>query len=569
MKSRRFIVLIVTVVLLTSMMMLPAFATTYEVVSGDMLYRIAQKYGVTVQQIVDANDIKNPDLIYPGDKLLIPDGTTPTPTPKGAVEITILHTNDVHSRVSFSANDGMGYEKLSTIVKEMRAKNPNTLVMDAGDAFHGQTISTLNKGESIVQIMNTVGYDLMTVGNHDFNYGQDRLLELAKMADFDIISSNIFKANYSTFLPSYVIKEFDGVKVGIFGLATPDTTFTTHPNNVIGLNFFDPVIVARLMVATLKDKTDIIVCLAHLGLDSSGDYSSEKVAMYVNGIDVIVDGHSHTSLPEGRLVNNTLIVQAGDYIKNVGVVELKLTNGVLTKTAKHITKAEAEAMESDQVIVDLVTKVKADNMVITSEVIGTTTVRLDGDRGLVRTGETNLGNLITDAMLYETGAQIAFTNGGGIRASIEVGEITVGDVITVLPFGNYVVTKELTGAQIWAALELGMDTYPAEKGSFPHIAGMKVVFDPAKAAGERVVSVTVGGESIVLDKLYTVATNDFIAAGGDGYTMFKAATLIGEYLGLDEVLIDYIHVFGAEDSVVEGRIMKVNEVSYLYLRMAA
>lgn len=566
MKSRRFIVLIVTVVLLTSMMVLPAFATTYEVQSGDMLYRIAQKYGVTVQQIVDANDIKNPDLIYPGDKLLIPDGTAIS---KDTVEITILHTNDVHSRVSFSANDGMGYEKLSTIVKEMRAKNPNTLVMDAGDAFHGQTISTLNKGESIVQIMNTVGYDLMTVGNHDFNYGQDRLLELAKMADFDIISSNIFKANYSTFLPSYVIKEFDGVKVGIFGLATPDTTFTTHPNNVIGLNFFDPVIVARLMVATLKDKTDIIVCLAHLGLDSSGDYSSEKVAMYVNGIDVIVDGHSHTSLPEGRLVNNTLIVQAGDYIKNVGVVELKLTNGVLTKTAKHITKAEAEAMESDQVIVDLVAKVKADNMVITSEVIGTTTVRLDGDRGLVRTGETNLGNLITDAMLYETGAQIAFTNGGGIRASIEVGEITVGDVITVLPFGNYVVTKELTGAQIWAALELGMDTYPAEKGSFPHIAGMKVVFDPAKAAGERVVSVTVGGESIVLDKLYTVATNDFIAAGGDGYTMFKAATLIGEYLGLDEVLIDYIHVFGAEDSVVEGRIMKVNEVSYLYLRMAA
>jgi 2',3'-cyclic-nucleotide 2'-phosphodiesterase (5'-nucleotidase family) len=566
MKSRRFIVLVVTVVLLTSMMVLPAFATTYEVQSGDMLYRIAQKYGVTVQQIVDANDIKNPDLIYPGDKLLIPDGTAIS---KDTVEITILHTNDVHSRVSFSANDGMGYEKLSTIVKEMRANNPNTLVMDAGDAFHGQTISTLNKGESIVQIMNTVGYDLMTVGNHDFNYGQDRLLELANMADFDIISSNIFKANYSTFLPSYVIKEFDGVKVAVFALSTPDTTFATHPNNVVGLNFFDPVIVGRLMVATLKDKADIIVCLAHLGLDSSGDYSSEKVAMYVDGIDVIVDGHSHTSLPEGRLVNKTLIVQAGDYIKNVGVVELKLTNGVLTKTAKHITKAEGEAMESDQIIVDLVAKIKAENTVITSEVIGSTTVRLDGDRGLVRTGETNLGNLITDAMLYETGAQIAFTNGGGIRASIEVGEITVGDVITVLPFGNYVVTKELTGAQIWAALELGMDTYPAEKGSFPHIAGMKVVFDPAKAAGERVVSVTVGGESIVLDKLYTVATNDFIAAGGDGYTMFKQATLIGEYLGLDEVLIDYIHVFGAEDSVVEGRIMKVNEVSYLYLRMAA
>lgn len=565
MKSRRFIVLIVTVVLLTSMMVLPALATTYEVQSGDMLYRIAQKYGVTVQQIVDANDIKNPDLIYPGDKLLIPDGIAA----KDDVEITILHTNDVHSRVSFSAYDGMGYEKLSTIVKEMRAKNPNTLLMDAGDAFHGQTISTLNKGESIVQIMNTVGYDLMTVGNHDFNYGQARLLELADMAEFEIISSNVYKADYSTFLPSYVIKEFEGVKVAVFALSTPDTTFTTHPNNVVGLDFFDPVIVGKLMVAQLKDKADIIVCLAHLGLDSSGDYSSEKVAMYVDGIDVIVDGHSHTTLPEGRLVNNTLIVQAGDYIKNVGVVELNLSNGILTKTAKHITKAEAEAMESDQEIVDLIAAIQAANTVITSEVIGTTTVRLDGDRGLVRTGETNLGNLITDAMLYETGAQIAFTNGGGIRASIEIGDITVGDVITVLPFGNYVVTKELTGAQIVSALELGMDTYPAEKGSFPHIAGMKVVFDPAKAAGERVVSVTVGGEAIVLDKLYTVATNDFISAGGDGYTMFKEATLIGEYLGLDEVLIDYIHVFGAEDSVVEGRITKVDEVSYLYLRMVA
>lgn len=569
MKSRRIIVLIVTVVLLTSMMMLPAFATTYEVVSGDMLYRIAQKYGVTVQQIVDANNIKNPDLIYPGDKLLIPDGTTPTPTPKGAVEITILHTNDVHSRVSFSATGGLGYDKLSTIVKEMRAKNPNTLLMDAGDALHGQTISTLNKGESIVRIMNAVGYDLMTVGNHDFNYGQDRLLELAKMADFDIISSSIYKADYSTFLPSYVIKEFDGVKVAVFGLSTPDTTFTTHPDNVVGLDFFDPVIIGKLMVAQLKDKADIIVCLAHLGIDSSGDYSSEKVARYVNGIDVIVDGHSHTSLPEGRLVNNTLIVQAGDYIKNVGVVELKLANGVLTKTAKHITHAEGGAMASDQIIVDLIAEIQADNTAITSEVIGTTTIKLDGERGMVRTGETNLGNLITDAMLYETGAQIAFTNGGGIRASIDVGEITVGDVITVLPFGNYVVTKELTGAQIVAALELGMDTYPAEKGSFPHIAGMKVVFDPAKAAGERVVSVTVGGEAIVLDKHYSVATNDFIAAGGDGYVMFKGAPHLGEYPGLDEVLIDYIHVFGAEDSVVEGRILKVDEVSYLYFNLAA
>lgn len=565
MKGRKILVLLITFVLLMGIMIVPASALTYEVQSGDMLYKIAQKYDVTIQEIVDANNIANPNLIYIGDMLTIPDKKV-TQAP---VDITIVHTNDVHSRVVEGSYDGMGYDKVSTIIKNEKAKNPNVLVMDAGDALHGQTISTLNKGESIVKIMNIAGYDIMTPGNHDFNYGQARLLELAKMANFDIISANVYKADYSLFLPSYTIKEYEGVKVAVFGLATPDTTFTTHPDNVIGLNFFDPVIIARMMVAQLSDKADIIICLAHLGLNEGSSYTSKMIAEYVDGIDVIVDGHSHTTLENGLMVNDTLIVQTGEYTKNVGIVNLTYNKGVLTKTAKLITKEEGMALEADTNITALVDEINATNDVITSEVIGNTTVKLLGERENVRTGETNLGNLITDAMIAETGADIAFTNGGGIRASIDVGDITVGNIITVLPFGNYVVTKECTGTQIIAALENGLTDYPAAKGAFPHISGMTVTFDPSKEIGSKVVEVKVDGELIVADKLYIVATNDFMAAGGDMYTMFGIAKKVGEYPGLDEVLIKYIKANGTAGSPVEGRIQTIDEVSFIYDNIAA
>jgi 2',3'-cyclic-nucleotide 2'-phosphodiesterase (5'-nucleotidase family) len=563
MKGRKFFVIFMAVVVLVGLMAIPASAATYTVQSGDMLYRIAQMYGVTVQEIVALNGIKDPDLIFPGQVFVIPDGTEK----EKSAEITIVHTNDIHSRVFEGSYDGMGYDKIATIVKAEMAKNPNTLVLDAGDAFHGQTISTLNEGESIVRIMNLIGYDVMTTGNHDFNYGQDRLLELAEMAQFDMVCANVYDKDYKTILPSYVIKEIDGVKIAIFGLATPETTYKTHPDNVKGLTFFDPVIIGKMMVAELKEKSDIIVCLSHLGLE--GEDTSEKLAQYVDGIDVIVDGHSHTVLPQGMTVNNTLIVQAGEYSKNVGIVNLKLNNGVLTKSAGLITKEEGVVMAADPSVKALVDQVKAENDVITSELIGNTAIDLVGERGFVRTGETNLGNLITDAMLYETGADIAITNGGGIRSSIGAGPITVGDVITVLPFGNYVITKELTGAEIVSALEVGLDTYPAEKGAFPHIAGMKVTFDPSKPAGSRVVSVMVGAEAIKMDQKYNVATNDFLAAGGDGYVMFSDAPVTGNYPGLDEVLIKYIKLFGTEGSPVEGRILTTEDVSWSYIRIAA
>lgn len=571
MKQRKLLIFILTLVLVISTMVMPAFAESYTVQSGDVLWKIADMYGVTVDALVEVNGIENRNLIYPGDVLQIP-GTevVEEPATDEEVMISIVHTNDTHARVEAGGYDGMGFERVATIVSQIEAANPNTLVLDAGDAFHGQTIATLNEGESIVKIFNEIGYDAMTPGNHDFNYGKERLLELDEMAEFPILAANVYYDDYSEFLPGYTVKEIDGVKVGIFGISTPETVYKSHPANTEGLEFFDPVIASKLMVAKLEDDVDVIVGLVHLGLDESSIHTSRLVAENVEGIDLIVDGHSHTELPEGLMVGNTLIAQAGGYDNNVGIVDLVVKNGMVTsKSARLINKEEAAELEPDPAITAIIAEVKEANDLITEEFVSENSIELVGEREFVRAGETNLGNLITDSMVEFTGADVALTNGGGIRASIPADDITVGDVITVLPFGNYVVTIDVTGAEIVEALEHGLSAYPETLGAFPHIAGMNVVFDPSQEVGSRVVEVTVGEEELDMEATYSLATNDFLAAGGDDYTMFGDNEITALYPGLDEILIEYIKEYGTEGSPIEGRIQTLDEVSYLYLNTAA
>ena len=471
------------------------------------------------------------------------------------VSLTIVHTNDTHSRVLSSSGE-IGFAKIATKIKEIRNAQENVLVLDAGDTFHGQTISTLVKGESIVKVMNTIKYDAMVPGNHDFNYGQERLVELSQMTDFPIIAANILKADGSTLLPSYIIKEMKGVKVGIFGLATPETTYKTNPNNVTGLTFEDPTVAAEKMVRELEGKADIIIALSHLGLDESSTYTSKLVAEKVEGIDLIVDGHSHTVLTEGMKVGDTLIVQTGEYDKNLGIVEMVYADGkVSASKASLITRESAEQLAEDADVLKAVEGITAEQDKITSVVIGNTAVELDGLREHARTGETNLGNLITEAMLKATEADVALTNGGGIRASIDVGDITKGEVITVLPFGNYVVVKKVKGSDIIAALEHGVSQYPAANGGFPHVAGIRFAFDSSREAGSRVTKAEINGKALDVNMEYLLATNDFMAVGGDNYTMLASGQVIKELPGLDEVVMDYIASLGTVEIKIDGRVM--------------
>jgi len=469
------------------------------------------------------------------------------------VNIVIAHTNDMHGRVEEGDYDGMGLAKIGALANELRDEYENFLLFDAGDAFHGQPIATIFEGSSMVEIMNLIGYDLMVPGNHDFNYGKDRLVELAGMAEFDVVSANIYTEEDETFIAPYKIYEIDGVKIGVFGLSTPETKFKSHPDNTIGLEFRDPSMVAEMMVDELEDEVDIIIALAHLGLDDTYGLTSEKVAMDVDGIDIIIDGHSHDKLPEGMMVEETLIVQAGEYDKNLGVVQIEWMDGEASISASLLEK-ENVTIEGDPEILALIEDIKSEYQELVSPVVGTTAVVLDGERGMVRKGETNLGNLITDAILDATGADLVMTNGGGIRASIDVGEITIEEIITVLPFGNTVIVKPLTGAEVKEALENGSTDYPELKGAFTHVAGMTYQIDPSKPAGSRIMNVMVAGMPLDLAATYEVATNDFMAAGGDGYTMFDGKEELMLLGGMEEVLMDYIELNGTAGAKVEGRI---------------
>lgn len=468
------------------------------------------------------------------------------------VVINILHTNDIHSRV-MESDSGIGYAKLATLINQYRKESSNVLLLDAGDTFHGDNIANLVEGESIVNIMNAIGYDAMTPGNHDFNYGQKRLLTLDKLTNFPIIGANILKTDGTPFLPEYKIFEFNDIKVGVFGLSSTETSFKTHPNNVIGLTFEDPVKAAKAMVERLKDETDIIIALTHLG--EEGENTSIEVANAVEGIDLIVDGHSHSVYEEGMTVNDVLIVSAGEHSKYLGTAEIKIKDGeVLEKTAKLISKDETAEVEANENILQIITETIEAQEEILSEIIGKTDIYLDGERENVRTKETNLGNLVMDAFLAETGADIAMSNGGGIRSSLEAGEITIGDVITVVPFSNFVITKKMTGAMIKEALEFSVRLYPEANGGFLHVAGLSFSFDPSKGEGERVHNVMVGEEPLNMDKKYIVATHDFLAAGGDGYEMFAGAETVNEYPIMNEVVMNYIKEKEVVNPTVEGRI---------------
>ncbi len=476
-------------------------------------------------------------------------------------KLVILHVNDVHGRiVADSREGGMGFGVFKTKLDELRKENENLLLLNAGDALHGTTMINLTDGEAMVELMNYLKFDALTPGNHDFNYGYEKLLELEKMAEFPIIAANVVKeADKSQVFDPYVIKEFDGFKVGIFGLATPETKYKSHPNNTIGVEFENPVDAAKKMVAELEGKgVDVIVALAHLGIAGTIDVTSKEVAEQVKGIDIIIDGHSHEEL--NQMVGDTLLVQAGYYMRNIGRIELEIADGKVVKAEeKMIPTAELEGVVPNEEIEGMVKEIEEANKAFLDVEVGTAKVELYGGReegASVRADETILGNLIADVMRWSTGADAAFANGGGIRASIPKGVVKVDDIIKAFPFTNTLAVIEVTGQELIDALENGVSVYPEELGGFPQVSGLKFEFDPSKPAGQRVTSVRIGEKLRKLSptRVYTLVTNDFMASGGDGYVMFDNKPFVAEGGLLSDVLIDYFKEVGEVEAKLEGRI---------------
>ncbi|MDO5022002.1 MAG: 5'-nucleotidase C-terminal domain-containing protein [Eubacteriales bacterium] len=468
--------------------------------------------------------------------------------------VVILHTNDVHARVEGNDKSQIGYPRLISIVKELR-KDQQVILLDAGDVLHGTAFANLTQGESIVNLMNLAGYNAMTPGNHDFNYGYDRLMELEKQMNFPLINANVTKNGENAFAP-YAILKAGEKNIAVIGVANPQIQSTIHPDKIKDLEFKDYALIEKT-VEEVKSHADAVVILAHWGANDAYVPNSSVLAK-IPGVDLVVDGHSHTPLEEIKQTDNAaLVVSAGEHMSNIGYVSMHFTKDGVVCKAETIGFEDAQKYTPDEEAVDLIQKLKAEQQELMSVVIGKTDVLLDGERETNRTGETNLGNLATDALIWYSGAEFAFTNGGGIRTSIPVGDITKGNIIEVFPFGNSVVVIEATGEQILAAMEHGLSKYPETNGGFPHISGGKIVYNPEKAAGERIVEMSINGEPIDKNKKYTLVTNDFTAAGGDGYSMLKDCPVIRYQGTLDEAFIEYIKETGVVNIGIEGRIVQI------------
>lgn len=480
---------------------------------------------------------------------------------RGYKTISVVHVNDTHGRVEENEKNGeLGFAKLKTYYDSKNVAN-NALLLNAGDVVHGTTFATISSGDSVINVMNQMGFDAMTAGNHDFNYGYQRLIELNEKANFPIFAANVVNEEGNNILDADSIIDVDGVKVGLFGLATEETKTKSSPVNTEGLTFVNSIETAKNEVAKLKSQgAQVIICLSHLGEDKESVETSTKLAENVEGIDLIVDGHSHTELQNGRYVGNTLIAQAKAHGYFIGDVTLLLdkNNKVVAKNASLKPYSRMKYLHANKDTLDQIEAVTNENKKVLDQKVGETKVDLIGARDMVRTSETNLGDFITDAMIKATGADVAITNGGGIRESIAAGSITKGDVLTVFPFTNFAVTLEVKGSVIKEALEHGLSEAPNSAGKFPQIGGMVVKYDATKPAGQRVSEITIKGEAYDPEKTYTLVTNDFMAIGGDGYEMLKDQTKLAEYELISEIFENAIREAGTINPESDSRLTNVS-----------
>ena len=482
--------------------------------------------------------------------------------------IVILHTNDVHGGID-------GYASVAALKDAYEAAGAQVLLMDAGDFIQGSTSVNVSQGANAVELMNMAGYDVATTGNHEFDYGYANLKTLMEQAEFPILAANAFTAEGELAMDeANTTFQLGDVTVGVFGLATPETATKAHPAKLEGVTFeaeedlFD---CAQEQVDELTaEGCDYIICLGHLGIDaeSTGNRSIDLLEN-VTGIDVFIDGHSHSEqsdiaeVTDGTgMVGDTILTSTGTKLENIGVVDIAADGTIDATTIPMEDVTATEGFTPDQAIADRVAEINAQIEEEMGVVIGTSEVNLNGVKEEVRAGETNLGDLVTDAMLWQAGldneaVDAAITNGGGIRASISAGDITKQFVNDVLPFGNTLYVIELTGAELLEALEASTFVTPEPEGGFPQVAGMEFVVNTGADfdAGElypgttfhepnsinRVSILTVGGDAFDVNATYTIVTNDFMAAGGDTYYAFSAAgSGYDTGVPLDQVVMDYI-----------------------------
>ena len=513
---------------------------------------------------------------------------------EGDTTLYIMHTNDVHAHIEqFNKYGGFcdeehaaegkcfgGVARRMTAVKQIRSEHPDALLLDAGDEFMGTLFYTQYKGKATQEFMNMLGYSAMTLGNHEFDSGPEVLAEFIKGLEFPMVAANVdvsHDPNLQDLVKHYTILTVDGQQVGIIGVDTELTGILSSPG--ANVKFTDPIEAVKKYAAELEGQgVKIIIVLSHLGY-----LRDQQLAEQVEGVDVIVGGHTHTFLandnekaagPYPTVVDSprgepVLIVTDKAYGQYLGYLTVTFKDGVATQWEGNPILLDASVEEHPGTLARVQELAQPLNE-LRKQVIGQSTVELDGDRGSCRFQECTMGNLVTDALLWalqEQGVQVALQNGGGIRASIPAGDVTVGHVLEVLPFGNTVATFGLKGSDLLAVLENGVSRAdnPENEGTgrFLQVAGLRYVWDPTQPEGQRIVSVEVrnpdGSYSpLDPDAVYQVAANNYIRNGGDGYSVLKDNAIDPYDFGplLADVVMSYIKANSPVEAQIEGRIQQ-------------
>lgn len=494
-------------------------------------------------------------------------------------EVIVYHTNDSHGYLSGDGENIVGID----LAAGLKESTPNSILVDAGDATQGLPLASLTKGADVIELMNQAGYDLMTAGNHEFDFGTEAFLSNARKADFPILAANIYR-NGSPLLKDvqegnngcHTIIEQNGVRIGFFGLTTADTASSTNPTGITDLEFRDEAETAKAEIAHLEDEgADVIIAICHIGnMDASctsTDLANAMTGEYQDKIDVIIDGHSHTV--ENEETNGILIVQTGSGMAGIGKLTLEIRGNEVSASEELLGPSDLADVVPDAAVAEQLAQIESSQSELLRETVGKTDTTLwAGQVGVVavtRLVETNYGDLTADAFrsaaktyLQTLGTDtslpvIAVENGGGIRAMSANGDITMGDLISAFPFSNTIYLKKVTPAILYEVMEVsgtaldgqdketGMLLQQTNSGGFLQISGFTAVFNPDGEEGQKVVSITLDGQTEPLDREDTateimMASNNYIMSGGNDYNMLADLPKYGEAGGELETVQSYL-----------------------------
>jgi 5'-nucleotidase / UDP-sugar diphosphatase len=480
------------------------------------------------------------------------------------VQLRILYVNDFHGFAESYQPVGSpeklgGIANLAGEVNRLRMERP-TLLLAAGDMIQGHPWANLFEGKSSIEVMNAMDFSAMVLGNHEFDFGQKILSKRMQDARFPILAANI---QGMPGLQPYVLKNIAGLKIAIIGLITEETPTTTHPKNVEGLEFNSMLDSIQKVLQALENKPDLVIVLSHLGLPAD-----RRLAESVNGIQVIVGGHTHTRVESPMKINETLIVQAWEHAKVLGILDLTIQDRKVIRYEGRLAAVRPGMTNPDTAVEEIVNRYEKQAAAILDEVIGEAEVDLSGKGS--RSQETNLGNMVADILRQETGADIALINGGGLRADILKGPIRMKDLLSVLPFSNHPVVLRVKGEELYEIFKYGLSDLSGTGGRFPQVSGIRLTYTPNALDGQMITSFMVGEKKLNPQDWYSLATNDFLAAGGDGYDILKKiieksggiplrkgrVVLFDSGKEIRDMVTNYIKWKKKVSASVEGRIQK-------------